>query len=414
MIFLSIFYLACSDYAIQDVKNPPALIDREPKIEITERDSNDQTINIGCEEDDAFIIKNVGNDDLIINDIELYASVPVDTSTDRLVLIVPITLSPEEEFIIPIFVNPNDFSDDSAILSVSSNDPNKPEAIEEILFRTNSAEVITESFVVETRREVDLLLIVDDSGSMEEEQQRLASNASSIINGLGVYSTDYHIGVITTSSSTLRGEIITNQTINPIDVLATQVVAGIRGSAIERGADMAIEALSIGGSAAPGTPFFRQDSKLVLVWITDEDDHSYRGPRDWANFFLSLKPLQSDVLGWAIIGDPIVGCSSASPGDRESDLAARLGGGWNSICETNWQSNFELLTMVAAANTIFELEKTPIEGTITVYVNGAPSQDWRYEPSLNSVILDGQNRPSAGHSVTIEYVEKPDCSEARP
>jgi hypothetical protein len=88
-----------------------------------------------------------------------------------------------------------------------------------------------------------------------------------------------------------------------------------------------------------------------------------------------------------------------------------LGGSWTSICQPNWQPTFELLTMSAATDTIFILEKQPIATTITVYVDGNLVPDWTYNSSTNSVSFDGQYRPSIGSVVTIDYAEVPECQE---
>ncbi|HOI09841.1 MAG TPA: choice-of-anchor D domain-containing protein, partial [Myxococcota bacterium] len=48
-------------------------------------------------------------------------------------------------------------------------------------------------------QEVDILYVVDESGSMCEEQDRLAQSFSQFIQHAGVWNNDYHIGVVTTN-----------------------------------------------------------------------------------------------------------------------------------------------------------------------------------------------------------------------
>ena len=55
-----------------------------------------------------------------------------------------------------------------------------------------------DEFIQESGQKVDVLFVVDNSGSMSEEQRNLASNFADFINGATQFANDYQLGVITT------------------------------------------------------------------------------------------------------------------------------------------------------------------------------------------------------------------------
>lgn len=410
MTFIKLLFLvSCSDYAVNSRPKEPTIVPREPDIVIEVQESQ-QSASIGCESDSEFIIRNVGNKELIIDNVVVYASVPVDATFTGGVIVVPFVLDPDESRSLPITFSPSDLVTDEVVVKVSSNDPDEPEAFSQLDLDTITPNLVTDTFTVETGRMIDLLLVVDNSGSMFDEQQRLADNAQNIINGLQTYSSDYQIAVITTDSARLRGSIINVNTPDPVSELEMQVTAGTRGYGIEMGIEKSVEALSDPSIAGIGSPFLRQSARLVIVWISDEDDYSgMPGLPDIVNTLWSLKAAPSDVVSLAIVGDVPLGCFYADPGYRYIDLSNMLGGSWMSICDSNWQPAFEQLTITAGSSTAFPLSQVPIPTTLRVTVNGNVSYDWVYVVSYNSVTFNPGMRPPLGAAIRIEYATQTEC-----
>lgn len=400
--------LSCSDYAVSGAKKEPTLIEREPDILIEAIDDN-QRVQIGCSADSGFIIKNVGNKELVIDDIVLYASVPVDVTFSGGSIIVPIVLDPEESYTLPVTASPSDRNLDEVVVKVTSDDPDEAESFSQLNFSTDTPNIGVDEFTVESGRMIDLLIVVDNSGSMTDEQQRLADNALNIINGLTTYSSDYQIGVITTDSSHFLGPIVSPSTSDPVSELEQQVQAGTRGSGYEKGIEKAVQALNDPSVAGVGSAFLRQEARLVIVWISDEDEYSGYPLRDAANAFWSLKMAPSDVISLAIVGDVPLGCDYTDPGYRYVDMTNMLGGDWISICDLNWQQSFEQMTVRAGASTVFPLSQTPITSTINVFVDGNITHNWVYVVSYNSVAFNPGSHPRLGASIRIDYAVQGEC-----
>ncbi|MBW2276755.1 MAG: VWA domain-containing protein, partial [Deltaproteobacteria bacterium] len=179
---------------------------------------------------------------------------------------------------------------------------------------------------------MDILFVIDNSGSMQEEQSNLATNFPLFIQVLDAYqnpqgdSLDYRVAVATTDTTgTNAGRLVGQSNCDlgehpwvegpaddVVEKFSCMANVGITGAGEEM-PFVAIEEV-FGDKAEPGFPnygFFRvgQQSLLVLVIITDEDDRSTLQAQDIKDFLdqLSGGPGNYVVIG---IGGPSW-CSSA-------------------------------------------------------------------------------------------------------
>ena len=174
---------------------------------------------------------------------------------------------------------------------------------------------------------------------------------------------------------------------------------------MEKGVEMAVESLSNASYAGPGGPFFREDAKLVVIFVSDEPDHSSPGWSSYLSFFDSLKPT-GDFLPYGVIGDYPGGCGTAQFGAGYWDLIDYYGGSWYSICASDWGVQLQDLAGEVTGRRSFYLdEPDPIEDTIEVYVNSQLTTDWVYDSSINAVVFDEGSVPTEGQTIRIEYAE---------
>lgn len=145
---------------------------------------------------------------------------------------------------------------------------------------------------------VDILFIIDDSGSMAQHQSNLRNNVSLFVGELGKNKKiDYQIGVITTDNSiSTRGgrlvgnpKIITPTTPNGLYKLMDNLMVGTYGSGTEEVFDPAVRALSEHANGA-NKGFLRRDAYLAIVVLTDAEDQSDRySASSFYQFLLGLK-----------------------------------------------------------------------------------------------------------------------------
>jgi hypothetical protein len=161
---------------------------------------------------------------------------------------------------------------------------------------------VTDTFnVLNKAKPVDVLFVMDNSGSMAEEQQKVVDSFSSFLEGFTAQRIDYHIGVISTDSSSEAKYWNNSAYANFPNAGAGSLLAftgnerfiktahgrsealrqfrqnallGTKGGAAETGLLAATYALGSSMTNANGwnAGFLREDSFLEVVIVSDEDE----------------------------------------------------------------------------------------------------------------------------------------------
>jgi hypothetical protein len=357
----------------------------------------------GCEVEHEIELRNVGQDPLTITAASLEDGssaltwVPLDRATDSF----PWIIEPDDELRTRVTYAPSAKGSEVAHLAVTSNDPDQPLTTAEIHGEAGVANV-EDVYEQPDLPAADILFVVDDSTSMDDEQAALALYGASLITTLEESATRWHIGVITTTSPTLRGPVITPDTDNPTDEFATQIMPGTGGAHDEKGIEMAYKALH--GDAAPGTPFFRDDARLVVIFISDEEEQSdLVDPWDAAAYFQKIKDPRM-VLAHSVTALAGDGCTVESYGTRYAELTTMVGGLRIPICG-DWSA---IVGDLASASVVqldrFALSSVPLENTIVVRVDGNIATGWVFDEATNEVVFTVEAAvPDAGAEVAISY-----------
>ena len=385
------------------------------------------TIYLGCDDTVPVTIGNVGNSNLILSDIEYFASIPVDFAIEDYAATygeVPITIPPGDTIEISVDYKPIDILDDDGYIEITSNDPATPIVWADQDGLGDYESWKTDSFTQDGSIDVDILFVIDNSGSMGSNQTNIKNNFDSFMTAFGAAGVSYHIALITTDSSDFVGDIITTATSDPVTEFNNQIDSiGTRGSAQEKGLWFAYESTTSGdASSSSGTGFLRPDARLVVVYVSDEPDNStytYDGsgsssmtPSDYSASLISLKSSLSLVAAHAIAGDHPGGCSTnggAQFGDGYYDVVSDLSGTFMSICASDWSVTMDTLARDSIAITDFPLTGNPIENSIEVKVNGYISTDWLYDSVANSITMT--STPAEGSSIDITYALWAECEE---
>lgn len=301
----------------------------------------------------------------------------------------------------------------------------------------------TDRFLQGSQSQVDVLFVIDNSGSMMEEQQSLAQNFASLLSAAQGSGADYHIGVTTTGLDPSPGgwsvcpggvdggeggrlfpvlgstpRIITPSTPNAAQVFAANVQVGWCHWN-EQGLEAAYRALSeplVSSVDDPRTSqpgdgnqgFLRRDAKLAIVVVTDEEDFSSQPVEFYLAFFQALKSQDPALLSFSAIVGPsnLASCPTASSsGTRYIELAQKTGGVVESICTQNWSDSLKKISSSAfGLARRFPLNAQPGEvSSIEVEVNGQQVTSWSYEPSSNSILFEEGAAPPAGAAIDVTY-----------
>ncbi len=365
-------------------------------------------ISIGCDNEERITITNDGNMPLEVSSVTQMVTQPVD-------IIMEFGSLPEPPWLLDPGISvdflvsyiPNDVGYDESNIRISGNDPANPE-VEVLQYGDGDVEQwYSQTHLQEEIPILDILWVVDDSGSMNRFQSNLSSNIGLFVGTFMATGADYHMSVITTSDAT-ASPLITSTDFDPAGALAVDVMVGIGGSGMEKGIQFAERALSDSSSVGPGSAFFREESTLIVIYVSDEPDHSDGGWSSYTTFFDNIKPA-GQFIPYGVIGDYPGGCSGGTYGGAQFGsgywhMIDRYGGDWYSICATDWGVQLQNLANALAAKRTYGLEEQdPIVDSIEVRVNGQVTTDWEYSEDSNSVVFAEDSIPEEGQTIDISY-----------
>ena len=373
-----------------------------PKIKVSPDQYAFPQTHIGCDSKLVVQIKNEGDDDLEVYD----AIISGDSQIDKDIISAingefPWTLFPEESRGMYVIFTPDELSSNISYLNVISNDPETFMYDIRQFYSGSVFDYKTDEFEVQGESILDLIFVVDNSGSMNDNQQTLQSNARIILEHMDDNNMNYQIGVMTTDYPHLVGPVITFLDPNRIQELQSQLYVGTFGSATERGMEMLYQ-FFIQGNDPVG--FIREDANLGVIFVTDEDDASIGPVMQYFNYYSSLKPSQSALKLHAVSGIP--GASDCATDSIKLDYLTSLSGGlFADICQFDW--GYDLRNIINITSTPVEkfyLSEQAIPEAITVYVNGVDiGNSFTYDISGNYVEISGIAAVTEGDSVSIEY-----------
>lgn len=291
---------------------------------------------------------------------------------------------------------------------------------------------------------VDILWVVDNSGSMQTSQTNLANNFNSFINNFSNKNLDYQIAV--TGTDAWRGgsyslfsdnsghSIITPETTNLVNSFISNVTLGVSGTGDER----AFQSLQTSIDDTNNAGFLRDDSFLAVVIISDEDDFSHddsyfignnthpalHSPNDYVTYLdnatnSSGATRRYNVSAMAIWDEACrdqlnLSWNGRIIGTRYGQLVDATDGIKGSLCG-DFASELENISdKIVSLATQFYLSRVPKVSTIKVIVDGTvvpvaaenpgpTTGGWTYDANANSIVFSGDHIPAQGSQIDITY-----------
>jgi len=278
---------------------------------------------------------------------------------------------------------------------------------------TETAPVV-ETFTVAPASAVDILFIVDNSGSMFDDQELLAANFESFFEvGLAGGAPSFQLGITTTdvlSEGAARGllvgspPILTAGTPALESAFANNVRVGIDGTGLELG----LEAMRLALEHPDNARFLRRDAALSVVFVTDEEDAGALPgdlpdaalARDPADYIAFLEAVKGGTVGNA----PVLVSGVVVPGfaTRYEALVRHFGGTILDISTADWGEQLaEVGNATFALARSFRLGSDPAVASIVVEVDGVATTGFTFDAARRTVVLD--EAPAAGAEVVITY-----------
>ncbi|MCB9681196.1 MAG: hypothetical protein H6733_06955 [Alphaproteobacteria bacterium] len=311
-------------------------------------------------------------------------------------------------------------------------------------------------------RKVDVLWVIDNSGSMLEEQDELSLNLPAFSDQLFSSGLDWHIGITTveagiggtddTNVAADAGALVpmagyrylTKDVPRAAELFSLGVRVGANGQSEETGLLAAFRAIAQPTARVQqaNAGFLREDASLHIIVISDEDDRAGHllSVNEVASFLQNLKTDEFATVTFnAIVGDDPGGCtrsgggllpdSSAEAGTRYLEVTQLVGGIDWSICTQDWSEVLAAIGLQAAQlKEEYFLTEVPVPGSVSIRVkdgddgwlgvevqdlsevdaaceardSDAPCFGFRYDPTRNSATLLGWVPPQ-GSIVRITY-----------
>ncbi len=316
-------------------------------------------------------------------------------------------------------------------------------ACEDVHFTESKTQVDT--FQQTPNPTVDILWVVDNSGSMVDERAKLGEKFDQFMSALLESEADYHIGVVSTDaddpahSGNLQGDpkYISNGTSNAKEAFIQNVDLPETDNRWEKGLDAMRLAFSADLLSGRNSGFLREEAALFVIVVSDEDDSSIGTTRYYARWLDHLKGKGDENLVSlsAIVGTE--GCEDVTSfGDRYIEVQELTNGLFYSICTEDYGPIVQALGIEAAGlRRKFYLSQEPDEPTLRIlaYSDDDPACErmddcsgdalcaaghhcavelerasdggvWVWEPEDNAIFFPGSYLPPAGYVIEVAYL----------
>lgn len=315
-------------------------------------------------------------------------------------------------------------------------------------------------------KKMDILWVIDNSGSMKTSQANLASNFQAFITRFSQNGYDFHMAVTTTdawekqfypssvkshlrdgallsgsSSSTHSGVFVMDKnTPNLNSTFVTDITQGTLGNGDERAFESIKQTLQDPFNA--NYLFHRPDAFLSIIIVSDEEDQSssqssfYEGSHpstylqnpylysvqsyvnlldaytggtvDGRNYSVNNISVQDDACRLQLNSD---GDSSRKVNVRYNQIADATAGVKGSLC-SDFGSTLQLISdSIIQLSSTFKLTREPIPETIVVTVDGVTvpmnaTNGWTYDTTTMIITFHGSGIPAASANVIIKFDPK--------
>ncbi len=259
------------------------------------------------------------------------------------------------------------------------------------------------------KEKIDLIWVIDNSGSMEDEQNDLARNFDLFIDEFIIKDIDFRMAITTTdiydqgkavkSIYGLRTKDVLNNEADFVEDFNKRVRVGIRGHGKEQGLQGSINFLR-----RYSYSFLRDDAFLIIIYVSDEEDQSIFSANDAFNELKKFKRKTELIKVYSIVNKKNNKISYyESIGQKYCELSNKTGGLCSNIKDDFSTILSNLGKKIGNLKESFLLEKRP-KSSVQVYVEGnLLVEGWDYDSQLNAVLFKDSFLPNDGEEIEIRY-----------
>lgn len=268
-----------------------------------------------------------------------------------------------------------------------------------------------------TTKKLDIMWIIDNSGSMADEQSALGSNFSAFIDEFITKDVDFKMGITTTDTTYtgLNGGMVNGSATKLTSAKArlneeqfksdfkNMVKVGTMGSSYEKGLEASMSFMKKNAQS-----FIRPDAYLAVVILTDEEDQSPKEVNAYTDFLKSFKNEAGLVKVYTIadINNTNSGRGITTGAKRYIQASQETAG-----IVANIRDDFHT-TLSAMGDSIlslldsFALASNPVPGSLRVYVNDVETTDYTFDAASRSIKFESSRLPPVGAEIKVYYIKQ--------
>ena len=274
----------------------------------------------------------------------------------------------------------------------------------EVEIPVNEGEIWIDSFTQHMSIDgIDILWVIDKSGSMTRYNDELLTGIEAMISALPV--SDWRLVIMsadpTDSVTSTEFPLVPGDTMADAERMFNTLPMG----PWEEGFNSVYEYINHNPYSST---WMRPEAGLLVVFVSDEEEQSdieYPSPVDFISWYGSLR-MGSVFMASIVNHDGTVSLCDRPPspidvGERYMEATGLLGGIIVDICDTDWSPGVTDATHSVEPYEHLTLTHKAEADSIRVFISGALNYSWYYVESENTVYFT--TLPSAGQLVEIGY-----------
>jgi hypothetical protein len=231
---------------------------------------------------------------------------------------------------------------------------------------------------------VDIVWVVDRSGSMNNNQAKLEAGFQAMLSDLNSsWDAMWRVAIISADSNAASNEQQFPLLFGDDEQDAMLMLNNTSGHREE-----GFKAFYSYYTGAYAQNWMRHEASLLVIFVSDEDDQS-GGLFPYATDFVQW---YSNLRSTVFLASIVVSTTDCEPlvGDRYMEATNHLQGVVVDICSDDWTPSVQDALQQIQPYDEWELSHVPCYGEqgIFVFIDGHPSSDWHYDSSRNVVVFD--------------------------
>lgn len=313
----------------------------------------------------------------------------------------------------------NSGSDNNSTSTPGTSNPNTPVTTTPPVITIPSV-VLNEKSEIFTQNksrngDVDILWVIDNSGSMADNQDSLARNFTNFIGPFIDRKIDFKMGITTTdgtinyngrmvgdANKLTSSAAIANKNLF-ISNFQNWVRVGTMGSGVEQGLKTASSFLDRYSSS-----FLRSDAYLIIVILSDENDQSEKKVSEYISRFQSTKVNKGMVKAYSIVTQSLPkNAVWETVGTRYNEVSDATGGVKAEITDDYSTILRDMGTTIVNLIDKFALAESPYDNQVQVFVNNIEVQSgWVYDSLSKAIKFNSDSIPNEGAKIEVRYKVK--------